>query len=78
MLKEEHDHSYTIVYDLQHVQVLPKVTVQEAYDSRQLSLYNFALPIGPIAETNLVEDQMKLAVPFIIFSHLYCLMNVSI
>jgi hypothetical protein len=43
LLKERNEGIYTVTYDLQQVQSLPKVTVQEAYYSRQLSLYNFGL-----------------------------------
>lgn len=43
LLKERDDDIYTITYDLQQVQSLPKVTVQEAYYSGQLSLYIFGL-----------------------------------
>jgi len=42
-LRQNNPETYTIVYDLQQVHTLPKVTCQEAFYSRQLSLYNFGL-----------------------------------
>lgn len=41
--KVDDQETAVIVFDLQQVQVLPKVPVQEAYYSRQLGLYNFGL-----------------------------------
>lgn len=41
--KTEDPDTHVIVFDLQQVQVLPKVPIQEAYYSRQLGLYNFAI-----------------------------------
>lgn len=35
--------THTIAFDLQQVQILPKLPVQEAFYSRQLALYNFAV-----------------------------------
>ncbi|XP_065642642.1 uncharacterized protein LOC136074265 [Hydra vulgaris] len=43
ILKKTKNNVYTLAYDLQQVQSLPRVTLQEAYYSRQLSLYNFGL-----------------------------------
>jgi len=43
LLKNKKDNVYSIVYDLQQVHSLPRVTCQEAFYSRQLSLYNFGL-----------------------------------
>ena len=42
-LKNIPEKTYSIVFDLQQVQSLPRVTCQEAFYSRQLSLYNFGL-----------------------------------
>ena len=43
LIKNYDEDTYKIVYDLQQVQVLPKVPVQEAFFARQLALYNFAI-----------------------------------
>ena len=43
MLRQRSPECYTIAYDLQQVQSLPKLPVQETYYSRQLGLYNFGL-----------------------------------
>lgn len=42
-LKKKSADTYSVVYDLQQVHSLPKVSCQEAFYSRQLSLYNFGL-----------------------------------
>ena len=43
LLKSNKSNTYSIVHDLQQVHSLPRVTCQEAFYSRQLSLYIFGL-----------------------------------
>lgn len=43
LLRESRHSSFTLVFDLQAVHYLPKLTIQETYYSRQLALYNLGM-----------------------------------
>ncbi|CAF4935321.1 unnamed protein product [Pieris macdunnoughi] len=43
LMNKYQENSLSFCFDLQKVQVLPKTTIQDAYYSRQISLYNFCV-----------------------------------